>query len=121
MSFLDFEHNGRTHRLAFARTAEGVWLGWPGRAKFFPRERPSARVAAGGPHREDVRAPMSGRIVKVRVAPGDVVKENDLLVILEAMKMEYRLGAPHAGVVEVVDCREGDLVDLGRILVRMAE
>ena len=62
---------------------------------------------------------MTGKIVNVAVTPGAGVAENDLLVILEAMKMEYRLAAPRAGKVEAILCREGDLVDLGATLVRL--
>jgi acetyl/propionyl-CoA carboxylase alpha subunit len=117
MSFIDFEHDGKRTRLAVVRTAGGVWVGWPGGAKLFAPER-SAGTAAG-PAREEVRAPMTGRIVRIAVAQGDPVAEDDLLVILEAMKMEYRLTAPRAGTVEAIRCREGDLVDLGATLVRL--
>ena len=43
----------------------------------------------------------------------------DVLVLLEAMKMEYRLSAPRAGVIESVNCVAGDLVDLGKLLVAL--
>jgi biotin carboxyl carrier protein len=106
------------HRLAVARTADGVWIGWPGRAAFFGPERKSA---AGGVQHDEIRAPMTGKIVKVRVKVGDAVKAGDVLVVMEAMKMEYRLTAPHDGKVESVGCKEGELVDLGRTLVTLLE
>ena len=117
MSFINFEDEGKRMRLALVRTAEGVWVGWPGGAKFFAPER--AEGAARGPAPEEVRAPMTGKIVHIAVGAGDAVAEDDLLVILEAMKMEYRLTAPYAGTVGAIQCREGELVDLGATLVRL--
>ncbi len=111
MSWIEAE--GR--RLAVVRTPEGVWIGWPGRAKFFPRTAAEAPVSAA--ETRDVRAPMTGRLVKAPAAAGRAVAEGDLLFVLEAMKMEYRILSPRAGVVRSVQVREGDLVDLGRVLL----
>jgi acetyl/propionyl-CoA carboxylase alpha subunit len=100
------------------RTSRGVWVGWPGGAKFFGPERTEA--AAEGAEAAEIRAPMTGRVVKVEAEPGRPVQADDLLVILQAMKMEYRLTAPCAGVVESVRCAEGQMVDLGATLVTLA-
>jgi 3-methylcrotonyl-CoA carboxylase alpha subunit len=116
MSFVRVDEAGRSVRLAVVRTASGVWVGWPGGARFFTREdRRQTAAAADGP--QEVRAPMTGRVVKIAVATGLAVVADDLLVILQAMKMEYRLTAPHAGVVDRVDCAEGEMVELGALLV----
>jgi 3-methylcrotonyl-CoA carboxylase alpha subunit len=105
-------------RLRVVRTARGVWVGWPGGAKFFGAERRDA--AAGIDDSAEVRAPMTGRVVQVAVAPGASVRADDLLVILQAMKMEYRLTAPRGGTVERVLCAPGQMVDLGSTLVALA-
>jgi acetyl/propionyl-CoA carboxylase alpha subunit len=110
--------NGRRVRLAVARTSQGVWIGWPGGAKYFGPERREA--AATGAAQSEVRAPMTGRVVAVPVRPGQVVPADDVLVILQAMKMEYRLTAPDGGVVERIHCAPGEMVDLGALLVTMA-
>jgi biotin carboxyl carrier protein len=107
-----------TARLKVVRTARGAWVGWPGGAKFFGAERRDA--AAGVDASAEVRAPMTGRVVQVAVAPGATVRADDLLVILQAMKMEYRLTAPRGGTVERVLCAEGQMVDLGSTLVSLA-
>ena len=60
---------------------------------------------------------MTGRVLQLVVTPGARVRRNDVLAVLEAMKMEYRLVAPRDGVVESVGCKEGDRVDLGRVVV----
>lgn len=118
MNWITINLNGATHRLAVARDERGVWVGWPGGSAHFEKER---RVAAGAHQHEDVRAPMTGKVVKVLVEPGAPVSEGDVLVILEAMKMEYRLTAPHTGTVEDVHAREGELVDLGKVLIKLVE
>jgi len=67
--------------------------------------------------RRDVVAPMSGRIVRVMVADGDEVVEQQDLVVVEAMKMENVLKAPKAGRIKKVPIREGMTVEVGQTLV----
>jgi biotin carboxyl carrier protein len=116
MSWVVVEQEGKRHRVAVVRTPQGTWIGWPGGSALLERER---EFAVEGFRPNGVRAPMTGRIVEVSVAPGDVVRARDLLVVMEAMKMEYRLTAPREATVEEVHCREGDLVDLGAPLVSL--
>jgi geranyl-CoA carboxylase alpha subunit len=67
-----------------------------------------------------VRAPMAGRIVKVLAEPGAAVTKNQVLVILEAMKMEHELRAAADGVVETVTAKPGDQVAIRQVLVTLA-
>jgi biotin carboxyl carrier protein len=62
---------------------------------------------------------MPGKIVKVAVKPGDSVAERDLLVVLEAMKMEHRIEATQSGVVKSVAVAPGVLVTGGATLVEI--
>ncbi|GBD24957.1 Acetyl-/propionyl-coenzyme A carboxylase alpha chain [bacterium HR30] len=62
-------------------------------------------------------APMPGRIVSVRVEPGQSVDRGEVLVILEAMKMEHEVVAPHAGCVREVLVEPGQQVEAGTVLV----
>ena len=55
-------------------------------------------------------APMPATIIEIKVAPGDAVKKGDILIVLEAMKMELPVRAPGDGRVKAVHCRPGDLV-----------
>lgn len=60
---------------------------------------------------------MPGNILKVMVKPGDSVKRGQVLLILEAMKMENEIVAPKDGVVQSVGVNEGNTVDTGASLV----
>ena len=69
---------------------------------------------------EAVNAPMPGTILKVNVANGQAVKEGDLLVVLEAMKMENEIYAPKSGTVSQVVVSKGASVNTGDALVVIA-
>ena len=72
---------------------------------------------AGG---EAVNAPMPGNIVKINVKAGDAVKAGDVLVVLEAMKMENEIMAPRDGTVAQVVTQKGAKVETGSPLVVLA-
>ena len=66
-----------------------------------------------------VKAPMPGNILDVKVAAGASVKAGDVLVILEAMKMENEIVAPQDGTVASINVNKGDTVNSGDVLVSM--
>ena len=76
---------------------------------------PAAKPVAG----EQVNAPMPGNILDVKVKAGDSVKKGDVLVILEAMKMENEIMAPRDGVVASVNATKGASVNTGDLLVSL--
>ncbi len=80
------------------------------------RSKPLSSVV-GGP--SSVLAPMPGIIRKVLVKVGDEVKPGTTLVVMEAMKMEMRLAAPHKGRVSQLHCAEGQVVEREQVLVEM--
>jgi 3-methylcrotonyl-CoA carboxylase alpha subunit len=114
--WLTVEHEGKRYRVAVTRSPDGLWVGWQGRTAFVGDRRKRADDETGD---ANVRAPMPGRVVQISAASGDAVEADDVLVILEAMKMEYRLRAPRRGRVADCNCKEGDLVDLGETLVTL--
>ncbi len=77
---------------------------------------PKAAAAAG----EKVAAPMPGTIVSVNVSEGQSVKKGDVLVVLEAMKMENEIKAPRDGSISSVAVSKGASVDTGATLVTIA-
>ncbi|MCG7601450.1 sodium-extruding oxaloacetate decarboxylase subunit alpha [Halomonas sp. McH1-25] len=66
---------------------------------------------------ETVTAPLAGNIFKVNVKPGDSVAEGDVVIILEAMKMETEVRAANAGTVSEIKVKEGDSVSVGDTLI----
>ena len=80
-----------------------------------PSAAPAASLAAGEP----VKAPMPGVVLKVQVQQGQAVKAGQVLVILEAMKMENEISAPQDGTIASIDVRKGDTVNSGDVLYTM--
>lgn len=74
-----------------------------------------AHGGAGG----RITAPMPGKIAKIAVKPGQTVAAHDLLVVLEAMKMEHRIEAPGPGSVQTLYVQEGDIVASGALLIEV--
>ncbi|MEW8972984.1 MAG: biotin/lipoyl-containing protein [Tissierellaceae bacterium] len=66
---------------------------------------------------EVVEAPMPGNILRIAVSEGDMVKSGDILLILEAMKMENEILAPRDGKVASITTTEGSVVNTGEKLV----
>ena len=77
----------------------------------FPEEKRPPAIPGG------MLAPMPGKVISVEVQTGDSVREGDLLLIVEAMKMEHRVLAPRAGSVTEVRAAAGDQVNAGDLLV----
>ena len=81
-----------------------------------PAAVPAAALASG----EVVKAPMPGNILKINVAPGQKVEEGDVLIVLEAMKMENEIVATKSGPVAQVAVSKGAVVETGAPLVVIA-
>lgn len=69
----------------------------------------------------EIRSPMQAQVVECAVSAGDAVRTGDVLLIVEAMKMEHELRAPSDGVVIRLDCVAGDVVHEGDLLLCLAE
>lgn len=80
----------------------------------------AAAPVASADNAEDVPAPLAGTIFKVNVAAGEEVAEGDVLIILEAMKMETEVRAARSGLVQDLHVKEGDAVAVGSPLLSLA-
>lgn len=81
-----------------------------------PAAAPASPAAAGS---VSVDAPMPGNILDIKVSNGASVKAGDVLLILEAMKMENEIVAPQDGTVASVNVNKGDTVEAGQTLVSL--
>jgi propionyl-CoA carboxylase alpha chain len=117
--WIDLEASGRRHRLHVLRHGDRVWVQGAGgdiALAAVPRFPAAERQEVAG----GLVAPMPGTILAVHVQRGDTVSAGQLLMIVEAMKMEHRIAAPHAGVVGEVRARRGDQVSGGDLLAVIA-
>lgn len=83
-------------------------------------EAVSPAVTAGGTKgRLSVESPMPGKILSVKASVGQAVKRGDVILILEAMKMENEIVAPEDGVIASIDVSSGDSVESGTLLATL--
>ena len=124
MKYYNISVNGVAYSVSVEETAAGAAPVAPAPA---PKAAP-APVAAAAPAAPaapasagavEVKAPMPGNILDVKVAAGASVKAGDVLVILEAMKMENEIVAPQDGTVASINVHKGDTVNSGDTLVSM--
>lgn len=80
-------------------------------------QAPAAPVAKASTGANSVNAPMPGSIVKVNVKPGDTLKKGDVILVLEAMKMENDITAPSDCTIASVNVNQGASVSTGDVLV----
>jgi 3-methylcrotonyl-CoA carboxylase alpha subunit len=113
------EHDRRADLVYVAGPAHDRWAFANGEVYRQKQESSRPRRASRGDATETLMAPMPATVLKVSAAPGAHVKAGDALVVLEAMKMEIALRAPHDGVVTAINCREGELVQPEMILVEL--
>ena len=84
-----------------------------------PKAAPAAPKASGAAGAVSVKAPMPGNIMKVNCKVGASVKKGDVLIVLEAMKMENDICAPQDGVVASVEVAQGASVETDALLVTL--
>ncbi|WP_309080372.1 biotin carboxylase N-terminal domain-containing protein [Zhihengliuella sp.] len=87
-----------------------------------PKRKRSARTSSAATvSGDDLTSPMQGTIVKVAAQAGDEVAEGDLIVVLEAMKMEQPLTAHKGGILEGLEAKVGDTVNAGAVIATIAD
>ena len=112
MKYYNITVNGVAYSVSVEETAAGA-------APVAAAAPAAPKAAAGAAGAVTVKAPMPGNILDVKVAAGASVKAGDVLVILEAMKMENEIVAPQDGTVASINVNKGDTVNSGDVLVSM--
>ena len=109
--------NGVRRRLSLLSTGQQLWLDDHGQSHAFTDLTHAPVTAAEGPGSGQLKAPMDGAVIAVRCQPGQHVSRGEVLLIMEAMKMEHSLKAKSDGVVTSVGVKEGDQVKGKQILL----
>jgi len=115
--------DGAPVSLRFAWAGDELWLKLgPHDFAFTPKSRVSAAKAAAESGADGMlRAPMNGRVVAIAVAEGARVERGQMLMALEAMKMEHAIVAPRDGVLTSVSVAVGDQVSPGQIMAEIGD
>lgn len=110
-------------RFRLHKTADKLWVHLNGQTFSLPLHPETATTAAAAKASVEtnaiVRAPMPASVINVKCKLKDRVQTGDLLCVLEAMKMEYQLLAPHDGKINKIYCRAGSRVALGDPLIEV--
>lgn len=115
------DQDGLRRRYLAVRRGNTLYLRWDDEMHAIEAFDPISAAEASHAHQGGLGAPMNGSIVRVLVEPGQVVEAGTALVVLEAMKMEHSIRAPHGGMVQALFCQEGDMVSEGTVLVELVE
>ena len=111
--------SGRAKLAWTAISGDTRWVFIDGEVFVFETGRPSARRRRVSAAQGSLTAPMPATVRQVVVNPGTRVQQGDVLLVLEAMKMELPVRAPGDGIVAAVKCRPGELVQAGQELIEL--
>lgn len=108
--------NGKVYEVEMEEVTAGTSAAITEVHKSAPAATPAAPASSTG---HKIEAPMPGTIVNVAVKIGDIVKKGQVLVILEAMKMENEIVSPIDGTITSSGVTKGDTVNAGDLLVQI--
>lgn len=117
--------NGTVYDVTVEEKAEGAVSSAPAAAPApapkapAPAPAPKAPAASGNAGSVEIVAPMPGKILDVKANPGQSVKKGDVVLLLEAMKMENEVVAPQDGTIASINVNSGDMVEAGNVLATM--
>lgn len=114
--------DGQRHTAYMASDGPRRWVAFDSQPFVLtvPQAQKKSRRGKAGGH-ESLEAQMPGLVRKVLVSEGEAVEQGQVLLVLEAMKMEIRVSAPHAGQVEKILVREGETVGRGQALIELLD
>ena len=119
ISRVEFPRDGRRLVATIAWEGRRAWVHVGGHVFVVDPRGSEGRVAGASADVDALSSPMPATVVRVDVKAGDMVASGDVIVLLEAMKMELPIRAPRDGRVARVNCRAGELVQPGTPLVEL--
>ena len=105
---------------ALARSDAQPMIRTDGRTHRLTRIDPRAEAAGSSPAQDIIRAPMPGAVISVHLAVGDAVREGEVIVTIESMKLQTALTAPRDGMIAEITAAEGETFDKDAVIVRLA-
>lgn len=121
--FCSILHNNRSYNAECVNTSEGKYVITANFRRYeVELQNPRKKYMRGGGNQNDeaqdcIKAPMPGKIISIRVAPGDEVKKGDTLLVIEAMKMQSTYTASQDAIIDKVEVEEGDNVLSDQLLI----
>ena len=117
---LDFE--GEPIQVLAEKINGQLWFHYRGKTFCYEMEKRSSRKSSQKElNPENILAPMPGKILKLAFKKGASVQAGEVVVVMEAMKMEYNLEAKLTGTIEVLNCSVNDQVSKDQVLVKIKE
>ncbi len=112
-----FVYNG--HKFYFVKVKGGYEVFYKGRVYSI---RKDLRFSSNKKeyHEDEIKAPMTGRLVSLKVKKGQEVKKDQPLAVIEAMKMEIILNSPKDAIVEDIFKNEGEIVNKDEIVIKLS-
>ena len=117
---LEVVREGKRYIATVAREGRRAWVHVAGHVFVIDAGAGETRRGGAAADHDALSAPMPATVAKINVAAGDAVKTGDVILLLEAMKMELPIRAPHDATIARVNCRQGELVQPGTPLVDLA-
>jgi 3-methylcrotonyl-CoA carboxylase alpha subunit len=108
--------DGRHQAVRLQQRDQDIFVSWRDRTHTMAAIPYLSYVSASAQTSAELRAPMTGSVLKVNVAAGDAVKAGDVVIVMESMKMELRIASEIDGVVASVRCKAGETVDRNSIV-----
>lgn len=116
---LIIETKTKKYHAITARNKDKIFVWLDGRVHELQETEETSDVNGHDTNRDDICAPMPGMIIKLDVSIGDTVQADQIVAVLEAMKMEHNLRAPRAGKIARVDVKVGQTVSADAPLVHL--
>jgi biotin carboxyl carrier protein len=110
---------GTRRTIAFAVAGRETWVFLDGRTFVVSDAADGSRRRSRVDEQGALTAPMPATVLKINVAAGQPVKQNEVVMVLEAMKMELPIRSPRDGVVKAIRCEAGELVQPGTTLIEL--
>jgi len=117
---LTLEVEGERRELLLSGTFRKPRVGWQGSC--FSLERPTTHSHAVEKETDDcLSAPIHGTVIEIRVQAGDAVESGQVLLVIEAMKMELPIRSPRKGAIKLIHVATGEIVASGGALVELEQ